>query len=273
MTLGAFLVARREARGLSVADLARTTRIAPGVVQDLETDQLDKLPAGVYVRGFIRAYCGAVGAPPDEALALYEAALGARREATAAPALAPPPRAILRGPSAKPSGPRQAAGLAMGLAVMLLLAAALYPFGAAWLTRSRATSDGGGAGDVAPVRVAAMPTPSPGTVSAPPASASGPVKPPDEGASGPARASARMRVLVIRADATTWIRVKPDDEPAWVETLAPGTEREWRTAGRFHVTLGNAGGVRLELDGQKLPRLGKPGEVVRDVTLPSEPGS
>src|SRR5262249_2401905 len=42
MTLGAFLVACREARGLSVADLARTTRIALGIVRDLESDRLDQ---------------------------------------------------------------------------------------------------------------------------------------------------------------------------------------------------------------------------------------
>lgn len=161
----------------------------------------------------------------------------------------------------------------MGLGAILLVAAALYPFGAAWLTRSRPARDGGGAGDATPVRVATMPTPSPGAVGAPPGPAPGPVKPPDAAAPEPARPGAPVRVLVIRADATTWIRVKPDDEPAWVETLAPGTAREWRTAGRFHVTLGNAGGVRLELDGQALPRLGKSGEVVRDVTVPSEPGS
>jgi hypothetical protein len=46
--------------------------------------------------------------------------------------------------------------------------------------------------------------------------------------------------------------------------------REWRSAGRFHLTLGNAGGVELELDGRTLPALGASGQVVKDVTVPSE---
>ena len=36
------------------------------------------------------------------------------------------------------------------------------------------------------------------------------------------------------------------------------------------VTLGNAGVVRLELDGRSLPALGTTGEIVRDVVIPGE---
>jgi hypothetical protein len=81
-----------------------------------------------------------------------------------------------------------------------------------------------------------------------------------------------IRRLVVRASDTTWVRVKPEDEPASAVTLSPGTTREWRSAGRFRVTLGNAGGVELELDGKSLPALGSRGEVVRDVVIPAEPG-
>jgi cytoskeleton protein RodZ len=77
-------------------------------------------------------------------------------------------------------------------------------------------------------------------------------------------------VLLVRAVEATWVRVKPDGGEQTEETLAPGTVREWRSAGRFHVTLGNAGGVELELDGQALPALGERGRVVRDVTVPPE---
>ena len=74
----------------------------------------------------------------------------------------------------------------------------------------------------------------------------------------------------MRAVDTTWVRVTPDGAPPTEETLTPGTVREWRSAGRFRVTVGNAGGVEIELDGQALPALGKPGQVVRDTTIPSE---
>ena len=74
----------------------------------------------------------------------------------------------------------------------------------------------------------------------------------------------------MRARDTTWVRVQPDGARPTEETLSPGSVREWRSPGRFHVTLGNAGGVELELDGRALPALGTPGQVIRDVTVPGE---
>ena len=78
------------------------------------------------------------------------------------------------------------------------------------------------------------------------------------------------RVLVMRATDTTWVRVQPDGGPVTEETLSPGAVREWRSAGRFRVTLGNAGGVELELDGRAQPTLGSAGQVVKDATIPRE---
>ena len=75
-------------------------------------------------------------------------------------------------------------------------------------------------------------------------------------------------VLVMRADEATWVRVTPQGGPTREDLLPPGSVREWRSPGFFTITLGNAGGVRLELDGHPLPALGRSGEVVRDVVLP-----
>jgi Domain of unknown function (DUF4115) len=78
------------------------------------------------------------------------------------------------------------------------------------------------------------------------------------------------RVLMMRAIEATWVRVQPDGGEPTEETLAPGSVRQWHSAGRFRVTLGNARGVNLELDGQTLPALGERGRVVRDVIVPPE---
>jgi hypothetical protein len=86
-------------------------------------------------------------------------------------------------------------------------------------------------------------------------------------ASGPAVVE---RVLLMRAIDSTWVRVQPDGAAPSEEMLSPGSVREWRSPGRFHVTVGNAGGVELELDGRALPALGAPGQVVRDATVPGE---
>jgi hypothetical protein len=77
----------------------------------------------------------------------------------------------------------------------------------------------------------------------------------------------------MRAVDTTWVRVRAQANGASLteETLAPGSVREWRSAGRFLVSLGNAAGVEIEIDGHALPALGARGQVVRDVVIPEGP--
>src|SRR6185436_4427662 len=71
-TLGTYLRRGRERSGLSVEVVAAASRIVPRLVQALEADRQDLLPAPVYVRGFIRAYCEENEADIVEALRLYD---------------------------------------------------------------------------------------------------------------------------------------------------------------------------------------------------------
>jgi len=50
--------------------------------------------------------------------------------------------------------------------------------------------------------------------------------------------------------------------------LQPGQIARFEAKSSFHVVVGNAGGVKLSLDGTPLPPLGRSGEVVRDLVLP-----
>ena len=70
--VGAFLRELRVKRGLSLEDLSRATRVARPYLEALEHDAFTSLPAPVFTRGFIRAYCQAVGVAPDDALARYD---------------------------------------------------------------------------------------------------------------------------------------------------------------------------------------------------------
>jgi cytoskeletal protein RodZ len=65
---GGFLRRGREARGLSVGDLSRATKIKAQVIERLEAAKLDALPGQVYVRGFVLAYARQVGLDENEAL-------------------------------------------------------------------------------------------------------------------------------------------------------------------------------------------------------------
>ena len=128
----------------------------------------------------------------------------------------------------------------------------------------------------APIAAApvAVPRASPAPVAAPPAPkpAPAPAAAPTPMMVPAARpVERRAHVLVARAHESTWVSVRAGDEVPSQEVLEPGSVREWQSAGRFTVTVGNAGGLTLELDGVALPPLGGHGQVVRDVRLPREP--
>jgi hypothetical protein len=54
------------------------------------------------------------------------------------------------------------------------------------------------------------------------------------------------------------------------ETIPAGETREWSSPGPFTLTVGNAGGINLELNGRALPPLGESGTVIPRLVVPAE---
>jgi cytoskeleton protein RodZ len=75
--------------------------------------------------------------------------------------------------------------------------------------------------------------------------------------------------LNIQASSPTWVRIVVDDQPPKEMIIKAGESREWSGQQGFTLSLGNAGGVTLNLDGQDLPPVGKSGQVVRNIQLPA----
>jgi len=65
-TIGSRLREAREGKGLSLEDVARTTRISRGYLQALEEDDSDKLPSEAYARGFLRVYAQFLNVAAEE---------------------------------------------------------------------------------------------------------------------------------------------------------------------------------------------------------------
>ena len=61
----------REARHLSLGDVARVTKIPERSLERLEGGRFDELPAEVFVRGFVRSFARAVGLDPDDMARRY----------------------------------------------------------------------------------------------------------------------------------------------------------------------------------------------------------
>jgi cytoskeleton protein RodZ len=280
-SLGGHLRALREAKGSSLEDMARSTRVGIRHLEALEEERLADLPSPVFVRGFIRAYCGFLREAPEEALGHYEALAGERAAAQAANA--PPRPRTTWAPSSVLVGLAMLAILAIGLIVVNLT---VKRTGGTSVAAPKIEDSAPAPRPVlnppapAPVTPPAE-TPRPAVAPGPPPAGAQPSPPPSAPKATPTPAPAPAIVksaagpqrLLIKAVEPTWIRVQPDEGRATEELLPAGASREWSAERRFLVTIGNAGGVELALNGKVLPPLGPKGTVIQRLELPQAPAS
>src|SRR5215831_12848719 len=285
--VGAYLRALRERQGVSIDEIARSTRVLHHYLEALESDDLASLPAPVFAKGFIRAYCQALGVPADEAITLYEQRAvhserrpvhleqrtsHVRENVKAPPAPLPPPPSppTLLPPPAPAQQARTAAierrdnrsrgAVLISFVLLVVMGAALYAVTLA-LQSGRDEVDGATA-----TQVAATPAVEPVQALTPEPATSEPAHAP-VAASGAIASTYR---LVARTTETTWIRVRTEDGRTTEETIPPNEVREWVSNGPFVLTIGNAGGVSFELNGRPVPRLGASGAVISRMVLPAD---
>src|SRR4051812_49099972 len=56
----------RERRGISLRQIAASTKIAAAALEALERNDISKLPGGIFSRAFVRSYAVEVGLDPDD---------------------------------------------------------------------------------------------------------------------------------------------------------------------------------------------------------------
>ncbi|SRR6266511_652957 len=284
-SLGPYLRGLREAKGMSLDDIARSTRVGRRHLEALESDTFGELPAPVFVKGFIRAYCEFLDSSSEEALGLY-------RETTGEPAAPHGPLRPLLAPR-----PRRAGPLAISIILFVALGVSLFALRlglqssrkdtttvspaqeeARKATASVSASSVGKPGADTPGTPSAAPMPAAPAASAPAAAlapSSGPAAP-SAPAPAPSSPSATVEAkpgnhhLIVRAIEPTWLRVQVDEGQVAEELLQAGAVREWNAARRFTLTVGNAGGVEIDLNGKRMPSLGAKGAVIQRLVLPQE---
>lgn len=241
-SLGLHLRGLREARGASLDDIARSTRVGRRHLEALESDRLGELPAPVFVKGFIRAYCEFLDAGPGEALSLY-------REATGEAVRSERAKSVGRAPSSRVGGP-----LLASLILFIALGASLFTLRIGLKSSPpQAPAVSGPARDGGESMTAATPA-----------------LPAQSVASPASDAQPAGQRLLVRAIETTWIRVQADEGQIAEELLQAGAVREWTAVRRFVITVGNAGGIEVDLNGRRIPPLGARGAVIQRVVLPPD---
>jgi cytoskeleton protein RodZ len=247
------------------------------MLRAIENEQFDQLPGGLFNRSFVRQYARALGV--DEEIALREYLQAFRL---------PPEAAVVQrshAPQAHPSSMVERARIGAAVVVMGVLAIGLG-YGAfrlhGYLTTPSAPEDTKSLSAPTvvksdeetgyPTAAAGEPElPSPGgsvitALSVPPEDQAGraPITPTAGDPAGPA--SAEDLRLRIDSEGAVWLSITADGVRQWQGTLPPNQFREVQAAESVRLTVGDAGAVRLTLNGRSLPGLGRPGEV-RNLTI------
>jgi cytoskeleton protein RodZ len=74
-------------------------------------------------------------------------------------------------------------------------------------------------------------------------------------------------VLDLEATELSWVVIQVDGGSPQEALLRPGEKAKWKGQDQFMLTLGNAGGVKAELNGKPQKAFGPSGKVARDIVL------
>src|SRR5690242_17028988 len=92
---GRWLARERELRGLSREEVVRVMKLAPGVVEALESGEEARMPHRAYAVGYLRSYAAAVGLDADEVVLRYEEAVGPQAATAAGRRRSGPPTPLI----------------------------------------------------------------------------------------------------------------------------------------------------------------------------------
>ncbi|MBI9083419.1 MAG: DUF4115 domain-containing protein [Desulfobacterales bacterium] len=260
MTFGRYLRAVRQDQGIDLKTVSSRTRIGMDILQSIEAEEHSRLPAEVFVKGFLRAYAKVVGADGDEAVRRYlqnrhllEATIQAETD---------------RRRVSSRFWPRLLAILG-GFVVIVVLSLVAAP---------RPGPEPGPAPEMPAVVHGAAETPvapqNPVPAEGPPTGVSAstvgepaavPVVAPVPVVDRTTDAPVPPRdghLLAITAIEETWIKVIVDNLAAREVTLRPGDRLELEARNGFNLLIGNAGGIAATFDGKAMPVLGKSSQVV-----------
>ena len=263
MTVGERLREARERQKVSLHAIAAKTNISVRFLDAIEKNQFEKLPGGIFTRGFIRSYAAQVGLDPDATVAQFLSDEPGEREADEE-------RAI---------GERQGIGLGVivGAGVILIgvTLALVYVLAPDWLrSRTRANTDSAApVADSAPATDTGTQPSTPPSQPSPelsrPAPATSAVTPPtaDPTATPPSPKSPLH--LVVGASRRCWVQVKADGQMRVARMIAPGERVEVDAAERLDLVVGDAGAFSYEINGRPGKSLGRDGAVARPTILPA----
>jgi len=301
-SLGNKFQTAREAQGLTLEQMVSRTRIQASYLRALEADSFEQLPERVFTKGFVRAYARSLELDEEECLRLFEECSASfyqkEKEVEGIRKTFLRKEYMQKEKTSRAMVVLLVGGLfLLGGMVLLQQQSPSRSIFSRFSQEAVEHRDGvlseqgppGNANDIAEDRlpstiegqvdaddsgvantetvpktdVATIPAESPVDDAA-----STPSLPPPASISSPAmRSEDGPLVLELRTLEMTWIVIRSDENEPREALLQPGEIVQWRANERFLLTLGNAGGVEVRLNGQLQGPFGETGVVVRDVEL------
>lgn len=305
-SVGEFFRQVRETKGLTVDEVASKTRIRTDFVKALEEGNFAKLPDQVFARGFVRSYARSLGLDEEDAIHRFAESAGAFYEKQGERERLRQ-RQVEEERRRKANRKAVGVAIAVAIATLIFLlsreqsstlvrrSASDAPppskKSAPFAKDARESSSR----ELPPPLAPATKPPEPTSTASKPTQEKSPVPSPVAGlskvpvqpeAAPPSSSSslgsdgplAGLSVngsagsegpLVLNLDATelSWVVVQVDAGSPQEALLRPGEKGQWKAQDQFIVTLGNAGGVRAELNGKPQKPFGPSGKVVRDVVI------
>jgi cytoskeletal protein RodZ len=283
---GEYLRREREMRGVSLEEISTATKISIRFLQAIENEELSKLPGGIFTRSFVRTYARYLGL--DEERVLADCQLAGQHK----------PEVDIRRITANRARPNGAASRTRIIA--LLMAGVLLASGYALFRHSRrvmeqqsstpmVTAPSTTAPGTNPPPTAAPVQPStpvqpennpslsptsasptagaatvPGTLQGGPPSPGAKANPPNQSVTSEATSAVAAHtdlVLQVAAAERVWVAVDADGKTVLQKVLNANEVENLKALDSFDVTIGNAQGVVLTLNGETLKPLGRRGEV------------
>jgi len=246
----------RQIREISLEEISSATKISVRLLTALEQGDVRRLPAPAFTRGFIRAYARHLGIDPEEKVNAYLADLSGETAEVAAPKKALPRSRFWRGRRGTASV--MVAGVTGILLVLGFIASPQQ-------RRDRVPKP-----TVVPPRAAPVAFKNVSVSNEPtPIIQNAAVALDSPSSASPSAAEPAGIVLTLEFEQDSWAKIDADGTTVVSGLVRRGETRRLHARGGFRVTLGNAGGVRVSVDGRPLEPLGGAGEVVRDLALPA----
>jgi cytoskeletal protein RodZ len=235
-SFGRYLQAIRLEKRISLDQVAEETRIAIRSLEAIDREDPQGLPPEAFLKGFLRAYAKAVGADSDEAVRRYDAHRVMTRKTEDA---GRPPERVRSG-----SWLKLVAALAL-LCVLIIGSILVWQWVSPPHIESATTAaDPGAVSPESPPGDSAENRPAPSTTLKP----AQPASPP--------------HILMVSATENTWLKVVTDQGIPAEYNLKAGEHLKLEARSTFNLLIGNAGGVKLNLNNKPVNVPGKRFEVV-----------